>query len=104
MLIPALTNINERTGGKIDPIAGNQKIYALNFIGFLIIYGYFAFGFADDDATCYANEHSDKRIEDDKETQHDVRVSWNFQFGFIQLWFLTVIQAVGLYLNHIYID
>ena len=75
MIIPALTNINERNQGKIDPIAGNVKVYALNCIGFLIIYGYFAFGFADDGATCYANAHSDKRVEDDKETQMDTEVS-----------------------------
>ena len=40
---------------KIDPLAGNLRIYALNLAGFLFIYGYFAFGFADDEATCLAS-------------------------------------------------
>ena len=83
MIYPALSNINERNLGKVDPIAGNQKVYALNFIGFLIIYGYFAFGFADDFATCYARERrGTKRIEEENVKEGDVDVSSNFLFGF----------------------
>ena len=55
----------------------------MNFIGFLIIYGYFAFGFADDFATCYAPERGGtKRIEEENVKEGDVDVSSNFLFGF----------------------
>ena len=77
----------------------------MNFIGFLIIYGYFAFGFADNFATCYAKSRGGTtRIDEDNAKSDDVDVSSNFQFGFFQLFLMTILQAVGLVLNHIYID
>ena len=105
MLVPTLQNINEKGDqGKADPLAGNQKLYALNLTGFLIIYGYFAFGFADDFATCYANDESEKRIEEDKVTKTDQDVSANLRFGFLEIFICTIVQALGLVLNHIFID
>ena len=97
---------------KIDPIHGNLKVYALNLAGFLFIYGYFASGFADDGATCLANlnclnEKDEKRIDEDSDQADNAIVeneSSNFQFLFLQLFILTVIQAVGLYYNHIFIE
>ena len=58
MITPVVYNLNTidvPAHRKIDPLHGNQKVYALNLAGFLFIYGWFAFGFADDGATCLAS-------------------------------------------------
>ena len=77
----------------------------MNLVGFLFVYGYFAFGFADDSATCLASSDSDKRIDEDSvDSRKGQDMSWNFRFGFGQLFLVTLVQAVGFSLNHMYID
>ena len=52
MIIPAFSNTDILIDGWPDPIVGNEFVYAINFTGFLLIYAYFGFGFADDGAVC----------------------------------------------------
>ena len=112
MITPVVQNMAKNdvpAHRKFDPLYGNIKLYALNLAGFLFIYGYFAFGFADDGAICIAswNEKDEKRIDEDSDQADGALVgneTWNFRLLFLQLFFLTIIQAGGLYYNHIFIE
>ena len=61
MLVPVIANLfanGRRFKEEVDdmnPLYRNEKPYALNVLGFIVIYGWFAFGFADGGADCMAS-------------------------------------------------
>ena len=73
--------------------------------GFAFIYGYFAFHFDDDPASCLAdtdNYHHTHRLESEPDNGNYEDVGSTFRFGFLVLFICMMTAATGWILNHFF--
>ena len=107
MLLPAAKMASDwLTGGEEspwwDPFFNNVYIYSINLVLTLSIYGYFAFGIADDGTSCMGpeDENLTHRLTDEPNKGDYEEVGDGFRFGFALLFFNTLLQALILFAIH----